>query len=113
MPSALKWRAASLLEEVGEALSTGSLEAREEFGVTAWGEEVEGAMVAYVLDEPTPSEAGGAPCWAGMEGLATTVVMVASWIRQQRGRQIVGVSQGSLGGVRYTMCRGTASTKED
>lgn len=44
MPSAL-YCAASLLEEVGEALSTGSLEARE-VGVTAWGEEVEGAMGA-------------------------------------------------------------------
>lgn len=73
LPSAtLSWWAASLLlEEVGEALwwSPGSLEAGRE-GVTAWGEEVEveGAMAAYVLDEPTGSG-------AGMEGLATTVVM--------------------------------------
>jgi hypothetical protein len=34
-------------------------------------------MAAYVLDEPTPSAVGGAACWAGTGGLATTVVMVA------------------------------------
>lgn len=75
MPSALN-AAASLLAEVGEALSAGSLEKRE-LGVTAWGEEVKGAMVAYVLEEPTPSELDGTACWAGMGGLATTVVMAA------------------------------------
>jgi hypothetical protein len=52
------------------------LEARE-LGVTAWGEEVEGAMGAYVLDEPTPSADAGAAYWAGSGGLATTVVMAA------------------------------------
>lgn len=46
-------------------------------GVTWWGEFVEGAMGAYVLDEPTPSTDAGAACWAGAGGLATTVVMVA------------------------------------
>jgi hypothetical protein len=46
-------------------------------GVTAWGEEVKGAMGAYVLDEPTPSADAGAACWAGSGGLATTVVMAA------------------------------------
>lgn len=60
---------------MGEALSAGSLEARE-LGVTACGEEVEGAMAAYVLEEPTRSGWGGATCWAGSGGLATTVVMV-------------------------------------
>lgn len=76
MPSDLKCWAASLLEEVGEAFSPGSLD--REVGVTAWGEQVEGAMAAYVLDEPTPSAAeGGAAGPAGMEGLATTVVMAA------------------------------------
>lgn len=80
MPSPLN-AGASLLAEVGEA-SCGSLEALE--GVTAWGEEVEGAMAAYVLDEPTPSAegAGGAACWAGMPGLATAVVMVADGLWQ-------------------------------
>jgi hypothetical protein len=64
------------LEEVGEASSRGgSLE--RELGVTWWGERVEGAMGAYVLDEPTPSADAGAACWAGAGGLATTVVMVA------------------------------------
>jgi hypothetical protein len=76
LPSPLN-AGASLLAEVGEA-SWFSLEARE-VGVTAWGEEVEGAMAAYVLDEPTPSaaEAAGAACAAGMGGLATAVDMVA------------------------------------
>jgi hypothetical protein len=78
LPSPLN-AAASLLAEVGEA-SCGSLEALE-LGVTAWGEEVEGAMAAYVLEEPTPSAVGGAACWAGMPGLATAVVMVAMWLR--------------------------------
>jgi hypothetical protein len=45
-------------------------------GVTACGEEVEGAMGAYVLDEPTPSADAGAACWVRSGGLATTVVMV-------------------------------------
>jgi hypothetical protein len=48
-----------------------------ELGVTWWGERVEGAMGAYVLDEPTPSADAGAACWTGAGGLATTVVMVA------------------------------------
>jgi hypothetical protein len=82
LPSALN-DAASLLEEVGEA-SWGSLEALE-LGVTAWGEEVEGAMAAYVLEEPTPSAVeGGAACWAGMPGLATAVVMIALRYAAQR-----------------------------
>jgi hypothetical protein len=80
LPSPLN-AGASLLAEVGEA-SCGSLEALE-LGVTAWGEEVEGAMAAYVLEEPTPSTPGGGAAWpAGMLGLATAVVMVAGWLRQ-------------------------------
>ena len=75
MPSPLN-AGVSLLVSVGEA-SCGSLEALE-LGVTWWGEEVEGAMAAYVLEEPTPSGVGGGAAWAaGMEGLATAVVMVA------------------------------------
>lgn len=69
--------AASLLEEVGEALWSGSLECLE-VGVTLRGELVEGAMAAYVLPEPTPSAAAGAAYWAGIGELATTVVMAAS-----------------------------------
>jgi hypothetical protein len=116
LPSALK-AAASLPEEVGEALSCGSRENRE-LGVTARGEEVEGAMAAYVLEEPTPSALDGTACWAGMlEGLATTVVMAAvsrpakgavGGAGRQAGRadcRSVAGCAGSSREVRYTTCR--------
>jgi hypothetical protein len=118
LPSPLN-AGASLLAEVGEA-SCGSLEALE-LGVTAWGEEVEGAMAAYVLDEPTPSAAGGggAACWAGMVGLATAVVMAAVWLRQrgseraERGRLDCRSVAGLVEEVRNTKRRRRASAKGD
>jgi hypothetical protein len=55
----------------------GNLLLEREVGVSWCGEEVEGAMGAYVLEEPTASTGAGAACWAGAGGLATTVVMVA------------------------------------
>lgn len=92
LASALNW--VPSLEEVGEALSKGSLEARE-LGVTAWGECVEGAMGAYVLDEPTPSADRGAACWAGTGGVATAVDMVAvRCVGRGFERLIVGAWQG-------------------
>lgn len=72
MPSARCW-CDELSLEVGEALSLAGLELLE-LGV-AMCSEVEGAMVAYVLDGPGVSRDGGA-CGAVTGGAATAVVMV-------------------------------------
>jgi hypothetical protein len=52
-----------------------------ELGVTTCGDEVEGAMVAYVLLEPTPSAVSG-PCGAVAGGAATAVVMAVDRCRK-------------------------------
>jgi hypothetical protein len=78
-------------------------------------------MAAYVLDEPTPSAAGGggAACWAGMVGLATAVVMAAVWLRQrgseraERGRLDCRSVAGLVEEVRNTKRRRRASAKGD